>query len=191
MHSVTFLGKTGAGKTSTINKVFALDWKTDDTVATTKLVYSVVFPPRSYSKRQKTLLTVFDTPGIAESETADIYYSDLYKYVLSLSKCVVWVFQADTRVFKPDQLAIKAYSEYFSSECRFIILLNQVDQLNPQDWNNLKNQPSQTQREHLKEKIVDIRDKFTKVLPVPLFSVIPFSAKRSYGIDELRNAIIY
>ena len=65
-----------------------------------------------------------------------------------------------------------------------VIGINQVDLLEPLDWNNTYNIPSALQDERLRIIVEDRREKLTRVLgkDVP---VIPYSARRYFNLSEL------
>lgn len=190
MRTTVFIGKTGAGKTSLINCLFNLNWATDGAISCTKDLSSQMYPPFELSPAQKTPVRIVDSPGIGESELADEGYFPLYVKILSESQQIIWVFQADTRTYKPDQVAIKKFSSYFRENTDFVIALNQVDNMHPLDWNLENNTPSELQQLYITEKKMDVINRFEKVLPCPIRAVVPCSARYGYGSSSLINLII-
>lgn len=188
--TTVFFGKTGAGKTSLLNCLFNLNWETDDAISCTNKLTSQTYSPFELSPTQKTQLRIVDSPGIAESELADKSYFPLYAEILSEAQQIIWVFQADTRVYKPDQVAIKKFCPYMKKDIDFIIALNQVDNMHPLDWDLIKNTPSESQQLYIAERVTDVIDHFKKVLPCPIHAVVPCSARYQYRIDVLRSLII-
>ncbi len=187
--TTVFFGKTGAGKTSLLNCLFNLNWKTDDALSCTKELVSHTYLPFEFSPKQKTPLRIVDSPGIAESQLADKIYFPLYVKILSEAQQIIWVFQADTRVYEPDQVAIKKFIPYLRRDIDFVIALNQVDYMSPIDWNSKNNTPSESQQLNIEERITDVIDHFKKVLPCSIHAVIPCSAKYGYGRESLINLI--
>lgn len=190
MRTTVFFGKTGAGKTSLLNRLFNLSWATDDAVSCTKELTFQTYAPLELSPAQRTPLRIADSPGIGESELADNDYFPFYVKILSEAQQIIWVFQADTRVYKPDQVAIKKFYPYIRENTDFVIALNQVDNIHPLDWNSENNTPSESQQLYIEEKKVDVIDHFEKVLPCPINAIVPCSARYGYGIDILISLII-
>jgi uncharacterized protein len=182
---VSFIGRTGSGKTSTINRLFALDWNVGHDVATTKALQrklkSVIFGDKEYS------VEIIDTPGIGES--IDVNYSSIYKEAIDLSECIIWLYQADVRYFSMDQRFFLE-NNFTSIEKTVIIGLNQVDNIHPFDWDKNKNCPSELQMKNIDKKVEIIKSKFNKYINSGKFTVLPYSAKYSYGTECLLAAIL-
>lgn len=188
--TTVFFGKTGAGKTSLLNCLFKLNWATDDSVSCTTELNFKTYAPFELSSEQKIPLRVVDSPGIAESELTDESYFPQYTKILSEAQQIIWVFQADTRVYKPDQLAIKKFYPHIRENTDFIIALNQVDNIYPLNWNLEDNTPSDSQYLHIIEKKADVIKHFEKALPCPIRDVVPCSARYGYGNDSLISLIL-
>lgn len=190
IRTTVFLGKTGTGKTSLINCLFNLNWAIDEAVSCTRELAFQTYAPLELSPAQKTPLRIVDSPGIGECILSDERYFPLYIEILSEAQQIIWVFQADTRTYKPDQIAIKKLCPYLRENMDFIIALNQVDNMHPLDWNYEDNTPSESQQLHIPEKTEDVIRHFDKVLPCPISAVVPCSARYGYGSDSLISLIV-
>ena len=184
--SVAFFGRTGVGKTSTINRLFGLNWKVVHGKAATKKLTKKVADIQYEGQPYKIL--VIDTPGVAESLESD--YLDIYKQAVETVKCIVWVFQADVRYFVPDQKALLQIDSYLRQDMNFVIGLNQIDLIHPENWDTNKNQPSWEQKENILRKMEIVRSKLVKYIPVKKITVVPYSSKKSYGLDDLVQQMI-
>ena len=135
-------------------------------------------------------ITIIDLPGIGEDQNADESYKSFYKYSLPNANLLVWVFQADTRVYKPDQIALVELSSHMNEKCEFIFCLNQVDNIGNGNWNNLENRPSDEQLTLIKEKKRDIFMKFQNYSKIKQDGIFFTSVLKNYGIETLYNQII-
>jgi uncharacterized protein len=133
--TVLFFGKCGVGKSSTLNKLFGLNWATDNAVACTKEPH-YTFLDKSYfhdfdiSYKQ---IRVVDMPGIGESLSADETYLPFYEEWIPQAHSLVWVTQADTRAYKRDQIFLLKLSPLFRSSLFLTVALNKIDYLGVDD----------------------------------------------------------
>lgn len=87
-YNVTFLGKTGYGKSSLINGMFGTHFSTDPFYSCTKELYTVTTldnAPVGYDA-----VSVYDTPGIGEFPDNDMYQK-YYNYAASVADVIVLV----------------------------------------------------------------------------------------------------
>lgn len=188
---VVFMGKTGSGKTTTINSLFGLDWPTDDAVACTRIVRTARVSKRDFPDLPVDEFIVMDTPGIAESTVADDAYLPLYIEAMAYADHIVWVFQADTRVFRPDQMALRRLVPFIRAGTTFLTIgLNHADQIGPSNWNRVEERPSPEQLANLEEKVANVVSKFSPYFPITISDVIAYSATTGYRLRELRRRII-
>jgi len=182
------MGKTGAGKTTAVNRLFGLDWQTDSAVACTRELNQalVSLPSQEPSYR----IQVVDTPGIAESQHMDEYYWEQYEQAVLGAAVLLWFFQADTRVYKPDQLMLKKLSPLLSESTCLIVCLSQVDNMGPGDWDIVQNKPSHAQLANLELKIDDLHEKLSKVVRLDRASIIPCSIKCGFGLSEMLDMLV-
>lgn len=198
--TVLFFGKCGVGKSSTLNKLFGLNWATDNAVACTKepqyaLLDSSHFDDFGVSYKQ---LRVVDMPGIGESLSADETYLPFYEEWIPQAHSLVWVTQADTRAYKRDQIFLLKLSSLFNP-CLFLtIALNKIDYLGIDEeekpFNIEQGKPSEDQLKRLPEKIEDIYGIFNDVVGQSLSfersQIVPYTSAYGWGLQNLKTKII-
>lgn len=95
---VAVLGKAGVGKTTTINNLFNVKWKTSPTnVGTTEA------QTKNFKLTEGVEISITDLPGYGRSISEDKEYEKIYKEVLPKCDLILLVLQADSRDFKDDQ----------------------------------------------------------------------------------------
>jgi small GTP-binding protein len=192
--AIAFFGKCGAGKTTTINRLFNFNWEIGHAKATTSKAHSVSInldENNTAINKRDCILKIIDTPGIAESQFADKAYQALYKDIISKIDYIFWLFQADTRTYRSDQIMLGSLEKYLSKHAKIIIGINHIDQIYPGNWDYNFNQPSAEQSIHIKEKIIDVKEKFSKVININMDNIVPYSAKYRYGLSELGGKLFY
>ncbi|MDB9495999.1 50S ribosome-binding GTPase [Spirulina major CS-329] len=94
---VAVIGKSGVGKTTTVNNLFDAQLKTSPTtVGTTEAQV------KEFTLSTGGNLTVIDLPGYGRSEAEDRKYDQIYKQIIPSCDLVLLVIQADTRDFADD-----------------------------------------------------------------------------------------
>lgn len=94
---VAVIGKSGVGKTTTINNLFNAKLKTSPTtVGTTQAQI------KEFTLATGGTLTVIDLPGYGRSEAEDRDYDKIYQQIIPSCDLVFLVIQADTRDFADD-----------------------------------------------------------------------------------------
>jgi uncharacterized protein len=192
MKILTILGLTGAGKSSLCNALFGLNWATDDAIACTQEV-------QSYEGKMISLLDsngnkewkLLDTPGFDESGEADEHHITKNYGAFHAADIIIWTVQSDTRAFAPDQKAILKLTEKNQKipSARYVIALNQIDRIYPENWNFERNEPSQEQISLIPSKVELVYERFHKYLPISIDSIIPCSALRGYGLRDIVKSI--
>lgn len=198
--TVLFFGKTGVGKTSTLNKLFELNWATDDAVACTKepqfaLFDSSYFGDLNIPYKQ---IRVVDMPGIGESLSADETYFSFYQDWIQKADSLVWVTQADTRAYKRDQIFLLKLTPLFNTSLFLTIALNKIDYLGTdeeeQPFNVEQGKPSEDQLKRIPEKIEDIYTIFNDVIGQNLSfereQIVPYTSAYGWGLQDLKTKII-
>jgi predicted GTPase len=183
--TIAFFGRTGAGKTSTINALFNLNWKVEHGKAATKELVKELVDVQLKDHFFQVL--VIDTPGFAESATTD--YSMCHQDAAKDADFLFWIYQADVRYFSADQKALLNIKKVLPSKLNFLIGLNHIDLIHPQNWDTKANMPSTEQASNIPMKSSIILNKLKKYLPYPLTSVIPYSAKQKYNLDLILDKI--
>jgi small GTP-binding protein len=175
---IAFFGRTGVGKTSTINALFNLKWKVEHGKAATKEQVKELV--NIQVKGDSFQVLVIDTPGFAESTSAD--YAMCHQDAAKEADCLFWIYQADVRYFSADQKALINLKPVLHPKSTFLIGLNHIDLIHPQNWDSKANIPSSEQMSNIPIKSSIILDKLQKYLPHQLVPVIPYSAKKGYNL---------
>lgn len=177
---VAFFGKSGYGKSSTVNSFFGNSiLKTSDVDACTRRCESLDFElsPNCY-------LSLADFPGIGESEYRDKEYLQMYSDFLSTSTVVVYVLRADQRDLAIDSSAYKILFPRWDSKNKVIFALNCCDKIEPVG-RGYAIEPSPEQRRNIDIKINLIRDLFEPANPV-----VPYSAATGWNMHQLAYEIV-
>jgi predicted GTPase len=196
MFTLAIFGQTGSGKTSLSNALFGLNWRTDDAVACTQKVFQhegkIVSSLNGDKLPEWRLL---DTPGVGESEEADKkHFPQLYEAFHSLNiNMILWVVQSDSRALAQAQKSILRLTDNGQKipKAHFVMALNQIDRLHPENWDTVNNAPSPEQSSLIPEMVNLIYKRFSPYIPVSEEHIIPCSALRVYALNNLVNAINY
>ena len=95
-------GKTGCGKTSTINALWNLNLATGRVVSCTK--FPAVVHILDNFEGQNVSFNLVDLPGIAESMDANSVYRKFYYRFIAKASVLLCLSQADRRAYKQDQI---------------------------------------------------------------------------------------
>lgn len=188
MLKLAIFGQTGAGKTSLSNALFGVNWLTDHAVACTQGICQYEGKIRSSLNGDKlSPFQLLDTPGIGESEIADQKHLEKLYSVFHSADIIFWVVQADSRAFSQAQKAILRLTEDGKKvpKSHIFLILNQVDRVYPEKWNEIINQPSPEQNRNIQAKVKLVEERFSKYLPLSKKNIIPCSARRGYGLKFL------
>jgi predicted GTPase len=185
---IGLVGVSGVGKSSTINSLFRTSLATSDTVACTKeFSYNAVETTVSKGGYTRTaILHVVDAPGLGEDVQRDPDYVAMYEENLPSCDVILWVLTARNRAVALDQMYLKQLSRFHE---RIVFGLNQVDLLEPMDWDQSINLPSRRQLENLEVIIADRSAKLRSALGRDV-RVIPYSARCRYNLPVLFSAIL-
>jgi predicted GTPase len=199
--TILFFGKTGVGKSSTLNQLFELNWATDDAVACTKepqYTYLDFSHYKNYDLPLNKKVRVVDMPGIAESIADDEVYLPFYEEWIPKVDSLVWVTQADTRAYKQDQIFLLKLTPLFPPSLHLTIALNKIDYLgvdeNQKPFDIERREPSPDQLARLSDKVEDVYQVFKEVIGESLSftkkQIIPYTSIYGWGLQNLKHAII-
>lgn len=178
--NVLFLGKTGHGKSSLLNRLTGSDcFPTSDVEACTRNAVSAEY---AWPGRDGQHLSLVDMPGLGESQKRDDEYRRLYQEHCRCAGAVVWVLAADRRDHAVDLESLKAL---FGSTppAHLLFALNMVDRLPP--LNRREPGLSSAQLETLTRK----REECARQFRVEVSRVLPVSAATGHGLSELMAAV--
>lgn len=184
---IAIIGKSGVGKTSTINVLFNAEWKISHTVAGTKNAQR-----KEFQLQGGGMLEIIDMPGLGEDIDADVEYIKLYKEILPTVDIVLYVVQANAKDMSEDQNIIQdlLVQSVPGVHGKIVIGLNQVDKIGPGEWNLKLNLPSPEQQQSIDRRSYDIIDKLHRFTKIKKDRIIPYSATRRYNLLIVLNALI-
>ena len=159
---IGIMGKTGAGKSSLCNALFASEVSpVSDVVACTRapLQFSLQVGER--------VMTLVDLPGVGESSLRDAEYAALYREQLPRLDLVLWLIKADDRALAVDedfyrQVIGKAYRH------KVLFVISQSDKVEPTSGGEML---SIEQKRNISRKICLLHELFRPVNPVCAVSV--------------------
>lgn len=175
-----FIGKTGYGKSSTVNAFFGTEiMQTSDVKSCTRNAQSLEFKIRDGN-----YFSFADLPGIGESQRMDDEYISLYSTIAKKSDVIIYVLRADARDFSIDK---KTHDDLFQSmhdKRKIIYALNFCDKIEPIN-RKLPFIPSKAQHLNIDEKINYVKNLFSAQN-----GVIPYSASSEWNLSSLADEIV-
>jgi small GTP-binding protein len=180
---VMFIGKTGYGKSTTLNKICGNEYfMTDEMESCTKNLYSCEYKLSQYNEYY---LSMCDLPGIGESMETDKQYIQWYERMLHKSTCVVYVLRADQRDFSNDELFINTTLRKNGGIAdKLIVGLNFADKIEPLSRIN-PFQPNIEQMNNLERKVESV----SKLFCIKQKRIVFYSATDGYNLDKLKTKI--
>jgi uncharacterized protein len=188
--TIGVIGVSGVGKSFTLNTLFNTGLETSDTIACTKDFLAVELTMTSGAGRTAGLdvpLRVVDAPGLGEDIHRDAHYLRAYEEHLEECDVVLWISAARNRAVSLDQTYLRALSEF---QNKMVFAVNQVDLIEPMDWNEQINLPSEEQMAKIDEIVVDRRDRLQSILEDDEVHLEPYSAKKRFRLQSLFTALL-
>lgn len=184
---IAVIGPTGVGKSSTINALFGTNLPVGHIKAETKsFVKKKIASPKGG-------VIIYDTPGIGEDYEVDEKNKSRYKDVLRECDVAVWILSAADRRIAYDQIMIRDVVNPANEEVakRLVVGVNKIDIIHPNNWSKAANVPSKGQMENLNGRIIDIKEKLTKVCPtLTQERIVAYSAEKRYNLYSLFSAMM-
>ena len=194
--TLVLAGKTGCGKTSTINALWNKKLAVDKAVSCTKFPAVMHIEDTYDGKTIK--FNLVDLPGIAESLDANTIYKSFYYKYINHAKLLICLSQADRRAYKQDELFYLDLigNKILRNNQNIILGINQADLLF-KSTENLDGIDLHTINEDdaiIQEKIYDyyngiFRHIFKDFLNVKMESVHIYSIAQQWNLEQLRSKI--
>ena len=159
---IGIMGKTGSGKSSLCNALFAGEVSpVSDVAACTRE------PLYLHLQLGERVMTIVDLPGVGESSARDTEYAALYREQLPRLDLVLWLIKADDRALAVDELFYRqVIGEAYRHKVLFVI--SQSDKAEP---TSVSGQLSTEQKQNISRKICLLHELFQPVHPVCAVSV--------------------
>ena len=160
--TIGIMGKTGAGKSSLCNALFAGDASpVSDVAACTRE------PLRFRLQLGKRYMTIVDLPGVGESSVRDNEYAALYCQQLPRLDLVLWLIKADDRALAVDE---HFYHQVIGGAYRqkVLFVISQADKVEPGSGGE---KLSTEQKQNISRKICLLHELFQPVNPICAVSV--------------------
>ncbi|RNN93319.1 GTPase family protein [Raoultella planticola] len=160
--AIGIMGKTGAGKSSLCNVLFAGEISpVSDVAACTRE------PLRFRLQVGERFMTLVDLPGVGESGARDNEYAALYRDQLPRLDLVLWLIKADDRALVTDEhFYQQVIGEAYRHKVLFVI--SQSDKAEPGSGGD---KLSTEQKQNISRKICLLHELFQPVHPVCAISV--------------------
>lgn len=194
-YNVVFMGKSGTGKTSTINNIFGLSWPTNAVEECTKLLFAAWIKDDIFLKDIPSYdsVMVIDTPGISAALENDKHYMSFYEYALSIADCLVWVSQGNTRSDRADQEMLLRVKDIIKPELKIVVCVNHIDKIGAEykkNWPVNVEAPNEVMNGLIAERCEDLRRKFSEIgYNLSSEDFVPCSGIRKYGYVNLLKKI--
>lgn len=170
-------GVSGAGKTATIDALFRAGSPVAGGSSRT-----VSTPLRA---APGSILYVVDAPGMGEDDTRDAEMLAMYDRELWACDVLLWVFPARGRAVALDQRYLARLAGFAD---RMVFGVNQVDLVEPGDWDVVRNSPSERQAARITDVVAHRSAVVSRALGKEI-DVVPYSATTGYRLDDLYDRI--
>ncbi|MCE4056139.1 GTPase family protein [Pseudomonas sp. Au-Pse12] len=177
---VLFIGKSGYGKSTTLNSLIGKPiLETSDVTACTRECQSLDF-----HIEDNYWLSLGDLPGIGENLQRDKEYLKLYADFFDYASVIVHVLRADTRDYTVDEQATNQLINTSRLKKKVIYALGQCDKIEP-TTRSLCHEPTADQLINIDLKLREVGKVFAAHNPV-----VPYSAETRWNMSALTNEIV-
>jgi uncharacterized protein len=173
-------GIGGTGKSSSLNALFGTQLPTSPTTAATRDFRTAVASAGPRSVR------LIDAPGLGEDDCRDQAVLAEFARVLPGCDLVLWVLTGRDRTLGRDL----GYLEKLAVPVdRLVFGVNQVDLVEPADWNPWLGLPSEAQEQNILELVEDRRARLATHLGEAR-PMVGYSATRRFRLQELFTHLV-
>ena len=178
---VFFIGKTGYGKSSTVNAISGLPYMaTSDVEACTRACQTL-----EYRVGKHRYLSIADLPGVGEDADRDAEYRQMYRDFLHYAAAVVYLLRVDSRDFAVDLKVIdQLIHDVPGIEKRLLLVVGQCDKAEPISRSQSVT-PTMAQHNTIQRKISEVERIFQ-----PHYPVLAYSAATGWNLDVLVEGIV-
>lgn len=174
---IGIMGKTGSGKSSLCNALFAgkISPVSDVSACTRE-------PLRFRLQVGERFMTIVDLPGVGESKSRDAEYAAMYRQQLTQLDLVLWLIKADDRALAVDEhFYLQVIGEAYRHKVLFVI--SQSDKVEPTSGGE---KLSTEQKQNISRKICLLHELFQPVNPVCAVSV-----RLQWGLRVMAERMIH
>lgn len=187
---IGLVGVSGVGKSSTINAMFKTCLPISHTKACTTEFREVPLEltfNQGPAVGQNINLVVCDAPGLGEDIRKDPEYIDMYRNNLPSCDIILWIMSARNRAVALDQIYL---NDFMDLSERIVFGLNQVDLVEPMNWNSSLPIPSEDQLKHIVEIVSDRQKRLSDTIGRNI-DIIPYSNYRRYNLEVLFAKLLH
>ena len=180
---IIFVGKTGYGKSTTVNKLTQKNiFGISDNQACTKKCQCIDYALSKENPHH--YFSLGDLPGLGESVYADDDYLKMYSEFLSKADVAVYVLRADSRDYAIDERAFSKLFRNVKTRERVIIALNCADKVEPIN-RSYPFLPNEAQLRNINCKIKSV----SRIFNIPTSRIVAYSALESWNTQHLVKII--
>lgn len=178
---VFFIGKTGFGKSSTVNAITGLThMQTSEVEACTRQCQTL-----EYQLDDTHCLSIADLPGVGESHSRDQEYSQMYRDFLQYASAVVYLVRVDSRDFAIDLAVLEQLCQDIPElEQRLMIAVGQCDKAEPIN-RQANSEPTMEQWHTIQAKVAEVDRIFS-----PYWPVVAYSAETGWNLEALVDSMM-
>lgn len=199
---VAVIGRSGVGKTTTLNSVFGLNRYTSRIAEGTTDVEEEIFDVRDGFK-----LSIFDMPGLGNDIDKDVQYEKLYEKILPGCDVIVYIINGRSREVGEDCDILKNVVIRICQKNNIlrnlVLAVNKIDSIgetvdkNDPDlrWNKVENRPTEKLAKAIEDRLTNInralvKEKIFGENGISIDNLVYYSAVYNFNLREFFLAIL-